>query len=107
MNIKCELKNVIEKYKDEKLDTFEVSRKAMASDCLKEINRLEDKVLELEYEITGVMYFVEKWLSKEELELNLSNVNKADFVRGKMLRIMEEAELEIIQLKERIESKVE
>lgn len=43
MDIKQELKSVIAKHKDDRLQTFDTNITAMAKDCLQEIERLESE----------------------------------------------------------------
>ncbi len=44
MDIKQELKYVIEKHKDDTLKTFQTNISAMAEDCLREIEKLESLI---------------------------------------------------------------
>lgn len=55
-----ELKYVAKQYENEKLCTFEVSRKQMAEDCIKGITFLQTECLELREEVKRLKVQIEK-----------------------------------------------
>lgn len=61
------------------------------------VKRQKAEIDDLSYKLTGVMHFVDKWLDGDELEQD--EVNRADTMREKTLRIVEEKQEEIEQLK--------
>lgn len=77
MDIKQDLQYVINKHKNDKLQTFDTNITAMAEDCLRKIRQLEER-LEVEYEggyMDGFKYVVdliEGFHATEGEKLNLS-----------------------------------
>lgn len=67
----------------------------MSIDALKESN-------DLFYKLVGVMHFVDKWLDDGEAE-GLDEVQRADYVREKVLQIIERLEKENRELKQKCE----
>lgn len=61
------------------------------------INRLKAENERLEYTLLGVMHFVDKWLDGDELEQD--EVNRAEIMRNRTLKIIEEQQAEIDRLK--------
>ena len=62
-----------------------------------EINRQQEEIDRLTYNLWGVMHSVDKWLDGTELEQD--ELNRAVTMREKTLRIVEEKQAEIEQLK--------
>ncbi len=65
------------------------------------INRLQAENENLEYKLTGVMHFVDKWLDGAELEQD--EVNRASAMREKTLQIVESQQAEIERLKKAVD----
>ena len=66
-------------------------------DALNFIKRQQEEIDNLLHELSGVMHFVDKWLDGAELEQD--ETNRAITMREKTLRIVEEQQAEIEQLK--------
>lgn len=73
-------------------DSHRIVRKAE-----EEINRQQEEIDRLTYNLWGVMHSVDKWLDGTELEQD--EVNRASTMREKTLRIVEEKQAEIERLK--------
>jgi hypothetical protein len=66
-------------------------------DILDLINCQKAEIDNLEYTLLGVMHFVDKWLDGDELEQD--EVNRAEIMRNRTLKIIEEQQAEIDRLK--------
>lgn len=75
----------------------ELCREILSSDAFSLIEKKIARIEYLERTLSGVMYFVDKWLDGEELEQD--EINRANTMREKTLRIVEEKQYEIYHLK--------
>ena len=73
-----------------------------AKDIIHIIRKLQTENDDLFYKLTGVMWFVDKWLEGKELKQD--EVNRASLMREKTLEITEKQEEEIKKLKKIIEN---
>lgn len=71
---------------------FQDCSQRMSCDALELINRLQAENTNLDYKLTGVMHFVDKWLDGAELKQD--EVNRASVMREKTLQIVEKLEEE-------------
>ena len=66
-------------------------------DALNLINCQKAEIDNLEYTLLGVMHFIDKWLDGDELEQD--EVKRAEIMRNRTLKIVEEQQAEIDRLK--------
>lgn len=78
------------------------NKKCEAKQCLEDLIKSES---DLFYKLTGVMWFVDKWL--EDDELTHDEVARADIMREKTLRIVENLMKDNTDLKAALKNKFE
>lgn len=96
-----ETKKALEEYiKENEFEYFHsntMGEYRLIKSALTIINQLQAENERLEYNLLGVMHFVDKWL--DDAELKQDEVNRASVMREKTLQIVENLQAEIERLK--------